>query len=353
MGDACPTFCAANKPTCIDGLAGTCNAQGTAIVKPVACKDDGNACVSHSCDEAKGCVVAQTTSACDDGDKCTGTAGTADVCKDGKCTAGAVVSCDDGNACTLDTCNKATGCTSVNLKDGTVCGGGKTCKAGACVAAKAECGSISIVPPGHVTAPDSPKLTLSGDFTIETWAKLKGPMKDSGALLMGHDEGAGTTKKWALSYYFGFGTKSLGLVVMNGAYFTFKASYEFPVGKWVHVAVSRKGNDWRLFVDGKMLGTTTAAQPMPDPAAPMRIGFAEGSTNNHWPGELRRARLSSAARYVGAFTPAASYGSDASTIAVWPLNDGKGTQAADLGPNGLHGTLLGPVSWVGDACSGG
>ena len=242
------------------------------------------------------------------------------------------------------------GCGFAPTKDGTSCGSGKSCSSGVCVALKVPCGSISVIPPGHVTVPDSPKLTLSADFTIETWAKLKGPMKSSGALLTGHDEGVNPHKKWALSYYFGFGIKSLGVFIENGPYFTFKATCECPVGKWVHVAVSRKGNTWRLFVNGKMIGTKTASVTMPDPAAPMRIGFAEGSTSNHWPGELRGERLSSSPRYTANFTPANTHKLDSSTIALWPLNDSSDNKVTDLGLNALHGTVVGPVTWVNGAC---
>lgn len=43
-----------------------------------------------------------------------------------------VLSCDDGNACTVDACNAASGCTHEAVADGTACGGG-TCQQGVCM----------------------------------------------------------------------------------------------------------------------------------------------------------------------------------------------------------------------------
>ena len=62
---------------------------------PAFC-DDGNACTTDTCDGAKGCVHAQSTTSCRDGDACT----EGDTCAGGKCVAGPGKNCDDGNPCT-------------------------------------------------------------------------------------------------------------------------------------------------------------------------------------------------------------------------------------------------------------
>lgn len=64
--------------------------------------DDGNACTTNSCVNGQ-CVY--TAISCDDGDACT-----TDTCDPATGCVHTPISCDDGNACTTDTCDPATGC---------------------------------------------------------------------------------------------------------------------------------------------------------------------------------------------------------------------------------------------------
>jgi hypothetical protein len=67
---------------------------------------DGSVCTDDSCDPATGvCQYAFNTASCDDGNACTQN----DVCGSGTC-GGQAVSCDDGNVCSLDSCDPASGC---------------------------------------------------------------------------------------------------------------------------------------------------------------------------------------------------------------------------------------------------
>ena len=100
--------------------------------------DDGNPCTLDSCDGAGGCSHAAVGDGtpCDDGNACT----VADICEAGSCSAGAAPDCDDGNVCTVDACDPASGCANLAVADGTgcddadVCNGTETCQAGACSA---------------------------------------------------------------------------------------------------------------------------------------------------------------------------------------------------------------------------
>ena len=68
--------------------------------------NDGNACTDDSCDPATGeCVYVNNAAPCDDGNACT----KGDTCQMLDLQGGAQISCDDGNACTDDTCDPATG----------------------------------------------------------------------------------------------------------------------------------------------------------------------------------------------------------------------------------------------------
>ena len=98
-----------------------------------------NPCTADSCDPSAGCVNAPVAmgASCDDGDACT----MADACDGaGACAGGGSVSCDDGNPCTADLCDPATGCASAPVASGTACGDGDVCNgdevcdgAGVCV----------------------------------------------------------------------------------------------------------------------------------------------------------------------------------------------------------------------------
>src|SRR5882672_9819753 len=82
-------------------LAGT-TAPSLAAHRPAPAQgcppcDDGNACTTDACDEATGVCTHQD------------------------------VVCDDGNACTTDSCDPATGCTTTPVAAGTACDDANTC----------------------------------------------------------------------------------------------------------------------------------------------------------------------------------------------------------------------------------
>lgn len=91
----------------------------------ISCPADGNPCTAASCNPASGCGQTQLAngSACNDGDACT----VGDTCQAGVCTAGAPASCDDGNVCTDDSCNAATGCVFTPVGDGAACDDADAC----------------------------------------------------------------------------------------------------------------------------------------------------------------------------------------------------------------------------------
>ena len=73
--------------------------------------DDANPCTTDACDSSQGCTHVYNTATCDDSNKCT----TGDVCQGGSCAGTGYTSCDDGNACTYDSCHAASGCQHDNV----------------------------------------------------------------------------------------------------------------------------------------------------------------------------------------------------------------------------------------------
>jgi len=80
---------------------GQCVPQGT-----VTNCNDGNFCTDDGCDPATGCTHTNNTAPCANGNACV----TDDVCSNGQCVGGVPVNCDDGDPCTLDSCSQSAGC---------------------------------------------------------------------------------------------------------------------------------------------------------------------------------------------------------------------------------------------------
>jgi len=116
-----------NGEVCDDGSACTggdvCQGEVCVGGPQVTC-EDGNPCTDDSCDPTAGCVFSiREGLACDDDDRCT----QQDRCTaTGLCT-GSPVGCDDGNPCTEDACDPASGCTHAPLDEGSPCDDGNRC----------------------------------------------------------------------------------------------------------------------------------------------------------------------------------------------------------------------------------
>ncbi len=112
---------------CTDNKACTVNDSckaGTCVPGPDAVCDDGNACTKDSCSEPVGCnTVPDAAGACDDGQACT----QGDGCQGGKCIAGTAKQCDDSKPCTLDGCDPTTGDCKNTWTKGLPCDDGKAC----------------------------------------------------------------------------------------------------------------------------------------------------------------------------------------------------------------------------------
>jgi Dictyostelium (slime mold) repeat len=95
--------------------------------------DDGDVCTVDSCDSSVGCVYVNISSGCDDGNACT-----ADSCDNvtGCVYTGINSLCDDGNVCTTDSCDLSIGCVYTNnlspCDDGDACTDISACDAGVC-----------------------------------------------------------------------------------------------------------------------------------------------------------------------------------------------------------------------------
>ncbi|MBM4353341.1 MAG: hypothetical protein FJ109_06010 [Deltaproteobacteria bacterium] len=124
-----------NGKSCSDGNVCTtgdlCN-EGACVPSGELPCDDGNPCTDDTCIAAAGCQHVSNQGPCDDGNACT----TGDACTAGQCKPTGIAFCDDGNACTADSCQPANGCfhqpMGGSCSDGNPCTIGDQCELGAC-----------------------------------------------------------------------------------------------------------------------------------------------------------------------------------------------------------------------------
>ena len=165
-----------NDSNCADGntcTVDTCDKDGNCVnsyAKSDAECDDGEVCSWDSCDKQKGCQHAPADVACDDGNQCTEN----DACKAGKCAGGSLKGCDDKNACTTDACDpKAGGCKYEAKKDGDLCSDGDICtQKDACAKGKCE-GATPKCDDGNACTTDSCNSTTGacGVVTVANGGK--------------------------------------------------------------------------------------------------------------------------------------------------------------------------------------
>ena len=117
---------------CVGSGTSVAFCRNTPVPTGTSCAD-GNVCNgAERCDAAGQCQPGQTAAAgtsCPDGNACNGD----EACNGfGSCLSGTPPNVDDGNTCTTDSCNPATGVSNVPVDDGTVCSGRGVCEAGVC-----------------------------------------------------------------------------------------------------------------------------------------------------------------------------------------------------------------------------
>ncbi len=128
---------------------------------------------------------------------------------------------------------------------------------------------------GFAEVPDDPAWNLADrPFTLALWLKL-GAMPYGEQMIVGHNEGGGEQNKWAFEFWQGNVAFHVN-TTRSESYRIAAVPWKGTVGQWHHLAVTRDGEVFRIYVDGACVSEATHGLPLPDAKAPLTIGQAEG-----------------------------------------------------------------------------
>lgn len=120
----------------------------------------------------------------------------------------------------------------------------------------------------------------------------------------------------------------------------------------VHLAGVSTGQELRLFIDGRQVGTVPLTVSLPPNLRPVILGYgpvldAVESGPGYAPldGTLEQVRISGSARYGKDFTPPARLATDNDTLALYEMLEGQGTTLRDTSGHEHHGEI-GGATWV-------
>ena len=179
-------------------------------------------------------------------------------------------------------------------------------------------GSVFFDGASTITVEDSDDFHYdTGDFTVEGWIFATG--RDQQMMLVGQWDGSGSVAGslgWAVqltndtSGFLRFLTSSTGTNVVLNQNATSGTVFD---NKWHHFAVTRNGNDYKLFMDGVVVGSVTDSNAITNATIPLTIGgtgsiYTGGAASTQTlTGFLSNIRvIKGEALYTAAFTPPTS-----------------------------------------------
>lgn len=155
----------------------------------------------------------------------------------------------------------------------------------------------------YISSADSVDWTPSGNFTIDQWVRWN-TLPTSGSYQAIFSQAENTSNAWLMFLLNSAGTYQLIFRVISGSTTIIDVSRNITVstGTWYHIAITRSGNDFRLFLGGTQQGATvTDADAIPNYAASFILGAYNSS--NYFNGWRDEFRFSQTARWTANFTP--------------------------------------------------
>ena len=139
----------------------------------------------------------------------------------------------------------------------------------------------------------------TSDFTIEAWIY---PTALSSNRLIVDTYNASQAGSYQL-YWRSGGTSLAFYTQADGVVLQDPSGSNIQVNTWHHVAVTRSGSTFRMFVDGTQVNSTTFTRDLTH-GIPVVIGYQQATSTNYFLGYIRDVRVvKGTAVYTSAFTP--------------------------------------------------
>jgi len=166
-------------------------------------------------------------------------------------------------------------------------------------------GSISFDGTGdYLQSIPTPDLELgSGDYTVECWINISAAASNGGIVGKG-PVGALTNTIWSIEFNGSANTLSVFIYNANNSTYIINGTTNVKTSTWIHVALTRSGNNTRFFINGTQEGSTYTSGYTISAGNNLYVGggFYAPSTRTIT-GYIDDLRITKYARYTSNFTP--------------------------------------------------
>ena len=186
----------------------------------------------------------------------------------------------------------------------------------------------------YINVPSSTSLNITGLLTVEAWVKTNSNTTQQSIVERFNNTGvAGNDGGWVLRI-----APSGKIVLMinqsTTAYDQLLGTTTISTGVWHHVAGVFDGSQLRIYLDGVLDGSMTAAHGLGPGTGNLRIGARAISETHLFDGKIDEVRVTAAALYTANFVPAMQPEVVTGTAGLWNFNSGTANDSSGNGNNG-------------------
>ncbi|MCK9409146.1 MAG: choice-of-anchor D domain-containing protein, partial [Bacteroidetes bacterium] len=198
----------------------------------------------------------------------------------------------------------------------------------------------------YLTVPDGTGWPVDTNaFTIEAWVKFN--TVPFNAIMLGQDEGAGNINKWIVGFLgstFYFHINKPGASGINPIQY----SWTPATGIFYHLAVTRQGAVYTLYINGSPVVSGNDATPIPDVNSDLTIGQAEGFYFNGVMDDIRIWNIARTQSEIDETMYHQLFSIEPGLSGNWRFDENGGVYAYNItGTN--DGTFVNTPEWIASA----
>ncbi|MEL7500410.1 MAG: LamG-like jellyroll fold domain-containing protein [Planctomycetota bacterium] len=196
-----------------------------------------------------------------------------------------------------------------------------------------QCADISSKGSSAIVVKSDQFKLPDGPVTVEAWVKPKS--------LDGYNAIIAKTQGSEYALFSDEGVPQFD-IHLNGKYVTAKAKQKMVVDRWTHLAGVYDGEQVKMYVDGKLVGTVAGNGKRRTNALPLLIGADPdlgGRATRPLPAFIDEVRISKSARYEDNFEPAKRFAPETDTVLLMHLDRNIGPFALDHSESSAKGIL--------------